>query len=206
MSVPADVLKSYNEEHEKILGEFMSAYAASDWTKSKEDSGVTISTRSFPGSSFTMSKGEIIINHPLSAVNEKLKTLPKIENAEGFVQRYTFNDIGDDHGSCFVYAAIESGSSMVTNRDFLMYRRHYTKDGKEIYLHHSVENESLKPEDKNFVRGFMTMQGYVAEPSGSGTKLTFIVHADPKGSIPAMVYNAVSSKNCMAVKRIADSI
>jgi hypothetical protein len=36
----------------------------------------------------------------------------------------------------------------------------------------------------------MVFQAFLIEPDAVGTKLTFLCHAEPNGSIPAMVYNA----------------
>ena len=49
-------------------------------------------------------------------------------------------------------------------------------------------------------------QCFVAEQAGDEVKLTFIVHADPAGSIPAWIYNKVATDQGYAVKKIRDEL
>lgn len=205
-TVDPNTIIRYNAEHAKVLERVLSIIDSSDWKKIKEDNGVTFLNRYESDSPYAMLKSSTLIPASMEAVMEKLSVVEHVKDKDGFKLRETFGEVGGEHLSTFMYVAVESGSRLVSNRDFVMYRRHYKRGNKEIFLHVSVDNNDLKPEDKAFVRGFMNFQGYIAEPTNGGILLTFFVHTDPKGSIPAVVYNAACTKQGYAVQKIANAV
>ena len=204
MSAPSAT--AYVAAHEAALEKFVQLQTAPEWKLAKDEDGVKFYTRTEAGSSFSQLKSETTVAAPLEKVCEVLKVVPVVDAKkpeDGLKERYTFGELNDENDTRFLYVAVDSGSRLVTNRDFIMLRRHYVKDGKQIWLHTSVPDE-VKPVEKQFVRGQMKLQGYIAEADGANTKLTFIVHTDPCGSIPAMIYNAAVMKQGNAVKKIRE--
>ena len=71
----------------------------------------------------------------------------------------------------------------------------------------SIENEALHGVGKGYVRGKLHFQAYIAEADGDNkTKLTFMGHADPCGSIPAMVYNAAATNQGYSLLNIKKGV
>ena len=197
----------YVAAHEEALTKFLALQNDAGWKFQKEEDGVKFYNRSEPGSSYSQVKSETSIaasQDAVCAILDKVEVVEPSHPADGFKERNTFGDLNDENKTCFVYVCVDSGSRLVTARDFIMLRRKYVKDGKTIYLHVSVPDE-VKPVNKSYVRGQMKLQGYIveADPENAGkTKLTFMVHTDPAGSIPAMVYNAAVLKQGLVVKKI----
>jgi hypothetical protein len=184
--------------------------AAPDWTKTKQDGDVAFFTRSVPGSSFTMIKSQIGIPVPFEAVVKRLCIVPTVTPdmpaaaRDGALRRVPLVLEPNEWNEGFIYLALESGSRLVSNRDFLLYRKHFERDGVHYFLQGSVENDAIAPVYRDFVRGKILTQGFVLDkdPASGEPRLTFIAHADPGGSIPAMVYNAVSQKQGYLVKKL----
>ena len=53
---------------------------------------------------------------------------------------------------------------------------------------YSIPRDDLSPVEKNIVRGFITIGGWLLEPIDTDkTKCTYLAEADLKGSIPGFV-------------------
>ena len=199
----------YVAQHEEALQRFLALENDKDWKFNKEEDGVKFYFRSEAGSSYTQVKSVTDVAAPVEAVTAILDTIKTVEPSkpeDGFKERREFGQLNDENKTSFLYVVVQSGSRLVTDRDFIMLRRKYVKDGKTIYLHVSVPDE-VQAVNKSYVRGQMKLQGYIveADPANAGhCKLTFMVHTDPAGSIPAMVYNAVVGKQGLVVKKIRD--
>ena len=214
--VAPELLAQYNAEHEQKLNELVNLVDSPEWVLHEDKPEISIFYRNDPNSSYCQAKGVVKIPVTLETVFNKLKTIQKIdpsmpaEKRDGIHERYSFNEIeGDEHLSCFLYVGLESPKFMVAPREFLMYRRHYFVEGKHIFLHMSIENDSIKQPVNGFVRAKMLLQGYVAEVDSedpSTTKLSFIAHADPCGCVPAIVYNQTVTNQCYIAKKIRDQI
>ncbi|OHS96024.1 hypothetical protein TRFO_10200 [Tritrichomonas foetus] len=105
--------------------------------------------------------------------------------------------------------ALESGSKLVSPRDFVMFRKHYEQNGTHYFTQCSVPNETIRPEVKKFVRGKIIVQAFIVDKdpnNADSVRVRFVVHADPRGSIPAMIYNTVASNQGYAVKKLKDSL
>ena len=200
----------YIKFHEEALEKFLALQNDKDWKFNKEEDGVKFYYRSEPGSSFSQVKSETSVAAPEEAITKILDEIKLVEPKnpqDGFKERRTFGELNDENKTAFLYVCVDSGSRFVTSRDFIMLRRKYVKDGKIIYLHVSVP-DSVQPVNPNYVRGQMKLQGYIVEPDTEkqgNFKLTFMVHTDPAGSVPAVVYNAVVGKQGLVVKKIRDA-
>ena len=206
----------YDAISQKCLDEIIESANSTNWTESKKDGGVTFYTRKVKTSSFDQVKSETSIPVPIEQVIEYLGDCPDItpqmtaEERDGTVERTLYRVCGDktyDEG--ILYLALESPSRLVTARDFLMYRKHYQKDDIHYFTQVSIENDKIRPPTKNFVRGQILFQGYVVDkdPEHDGNiRIRFVVHADPKGSIPGWVYNQVALGQGYAVKKLKDTL
>ena len=182
-----------------------------DWKESKKENGVTYYTRSVQGSSFTMIKSSTSVPRPLdkmvdfcSRFREVTADTPQELRGGAIERRFWPFPEPNPHNEGFVYLALESGSRLVSNRDFVMIRKYYEKDGRHYYICVSIDDDKIRPVSKNFVRGKILCNATVIEAEGENTKVSFIAHADPAGSIPAMIYNMVSLKQGACVRAIRD--
>ena len=194
-------------QHEEALNKFLALENDKDWNFSKEEDGIKIYLRTDPSSPNTQVKSEITLDVPVEKVISVMDPMPTIDstNAESVVKaRKLFGELNDENLTSFMYVVIQPGPRFITPRDFIMLRRKYQKDGKTIYLHVSVPDE-ISPPDKNHVRGHMMFQGYIvqADPEKEGsTKVTFMVHSDPGGSIPTMLNNAMVGKQGLCLRKV----
>lgn len=192
-----DIFAPYKAIHEETLNKCIKLKEGAAWKFSKEEDGVKFYTASAEGSSFSMVKSETIIKATMEAVNDRIAKTPTIDantpdnQRDGARERWLSNTVDDETRATFMYIALISPSSLVSERDFFMYRRCYERDGVHIQLNVSVKNDEIKPDVKGRVRAHMFFQIFFVEKiDDATTKLTFMCHADPKGSVPAFVYNA----------------
>lgn len=210
-----EVIEQYNSLHQTVLSTALDALSNATWKESKRETDIVFYTASLEGSSCNMVKSVVTVKKPLQVCIDRLAVCNDIETTapkevkDGTNERKTLSRVEDDHDTSLLYIGLETTSRFVSPRDFLLWRRRYTIDSKQLYLHCSVVNDELCPEHKPYVRGKMTFQIYMVEPSPENpenTVLTFMVHADPMGSVPSAVYNAVATNQGMAAKKIKDEI
>lgn len=185
---------------------------APDMKLSKEEPGIKFYTGSVPGNSFSVVKSVVLSEGITDKIIENLNEIPDIDpkapakERDGIKQRYVFQKEGTQ---MFFYLAVESGSRLVSDREFVMFRRFYEKDGRKIWMSsNAVDGDKLVPVAKGNVRGIMNFQAFVLEKDSTDAnkdKLTFIVHADPQGSIPAIIYNSVAVNQGYSAKKVVDA-
>lgn len=203
----ADYAK-YEEAAAGCLARVKEVIDSADWKKDKEEPDVTFYSRSAPGSKFLMIKAVSLIPKPYDVVVNHLCGMDDIEPSmpadkrDGTHQRHLFVKEANKWNDGFLYMALETTSRLVSPRDFLMYRKHFAEDGKDYFSQVSIVNDAIKPEVKGFVRAQILTQCFVIEQAGDNVKLTFIVHADPAGSVPAMIYNTIACNQGNCVKKI----
>ena len=203
-------------DHEKYLNECLELIEKAPWKLSKEEPKIKFYTAPYTGSSFSMVKSVVSVPNAHEKLLNILATIKTIdentpdEERDGEKECFLLKEFDDEHKSGYLYTSVFSGSRLVSDREFFMLRRHYVIDGKDIWLHCSIKGDDICPPKKGNVRGNITFQMYMAEkdPENEGAdKLTFIVHADPCGKVPAMIYNAVAvSQGYSALKIREESL
>ncbi|EAX90640.1 hypothetical protein TVAG_041150 [Trichomonas vaginalis G3] len=207
-----EIPKEYLDLHEKRLHEMLEVIEKAQWKLSKEEPTIKFYTSSYPGSSFSMVKSVVYVNGKADEAIKILDQVPTIdantpkELADGAKERYLFG--GVEGGARYLYMSLDSGSRFVSDREFLLLRKRYDLEDKKVWLCVSIDNTELKPVAKGNVRGNMTFQAYILDkdPANGEDRLTFVVHADPCGSIPAVLYNSVAVNQGNGAKRIRDDI
>ena len=215
MSEPTpEQIQQFDAASEKALENVKEALNATDWKELKRDGDTIFYSRSVPSSSFSMIKSETTISLPFDVVAKELYTCPDIKpeqpanERDGVIERTLYPVCGDrtyDEG--LLYLALESPSKLVSPRDFVMYRKHYLIDGVHYFTQCSVDS-NIREENKKYVRGSILFQSFVVDndPNSDAVRVRFVVHADPKGKIPALIYNAVASSQGYAVKKLKDGL
>jgi hypothetical protein len=64
----------------------------------------------------------------------------------------------------------------------------------------------LVPVAKGAVRGNMVFQAFIVEPDPVGSKLTFLCHAEPNGSVPSAIYNTAATNQGYSALRIKNAL
>mmetsp|Transcript_2588 Transcript_2588/g.5868 ORF Transcript_2588/g.5868 Transcript_2588/m.5868 type:complete len:202 (-) Transcript_2588:21-626(-) len=88
----------------------------------------------------------------------------------------------------------------VSNRDFVFaVDERRLDDGGFVIVGKSVELPTFPPQS-GVVRGEMDFGGFILRPiEGGKTRVTYIVHVDPKGSVPTMVVNYTQTEQSQVV-------
>jgi hypothetical protein len=208
--IPAAQLAEYDGFIQGLFEKVVELVSGGDWTKTKQDGDITFFSRFVPGSNFMMLKSQLTIPLPFERVLKRFSLLPPVTadtppgEREGAVFRLLLTLEPNEWNDGFVYLVLDSGTRVVRNRDFLMYRKHFERDGIHYFIQGSMVNDAIAPATKEFVRGKMLTQGVVvdSDPASGEPRVTCIAHADPAGAIPAIIYNAVVQKQGSVVKKL----
>jgi hypothetical protein len=216
LAITPEVIAANNEINEKAVHYVESIVDAPDWSLSKKEPTITFYTRYDPSSKFAQLKSIVSIPAPLESVIAVLDQVNTVDantpkkDRDGCQEKYLTTPVPDDpYGAVFLYIGLETPTRLVAPRDFLLYRRKYPFREGFIYMHTSVADESLKPVKSPYVRGKMTFEADLAFPDPDApdtVKMIFTTHADPAGSIPAWVYNAVVTDQGYFAKQVRDKV
>jgi hypothetical protein len=216
LTVTPEVISANNAISEKALAYVESIIDAPDWTVTKQEPTITFYSRYESSSPFAQIKSVVSIPASLEKVMAVLDVVVPVDantpakQRDGCQERYVTNPVpGDPNSAIFNYVALETPTRIVAPRDFLLYRRKYPFRGGFVWLHTSVADESLKPVKSPFVRGKMTYEADIAYPdpeTPGAVRMIFATHADPAGSIPAWVYNAVATDQGYFAKQVRDKV
>lgn len=210
-------IAEYTKAHEAAVQKILSVVNAPDWKKDKEDQVITFYKRFEEGNPYAIIKSVVDIpNATIADVENVLLDVSTIDEKtdskarHGMAQRHLLCEEKDDaEHKGLIYIALLPPGMMVSARDFIIFRRFVDVDGKRIMLNVSVEHPAV-PDAKGYVRAVMHYQGYIAEEADvDGTKgvhLTFLVSSDPKGSVPAMLFNSTAVNQGYAAKGIRSTI
>lgn len=207
--VTPEQIAAYGKQSEALLSKVLTIKDSPDWKQSKQETDITFYTRTDPSSPYTQVKSVVSIPAPMDKVLEVLNEIEVVDASTPKEKRHGLNErkvlygpLDDEFQTSIFLIELESPAVLVSPRDFVLFRRHYQKDGKHIYLHSSIVNDDLYPEKKGVVRGEMLFQSFIAEQDNGNVKLTFLVHGDPKGKIPSAVFNMVVQNQGYAAKGI----
>jgi hypothetical protein len=216
-SLDPAVAAEYLSRSEAKLQEILALLNDPNWKETKREPEIVFFTRTDPSSPFSQLKSIVSIPAPIEAVLQALRPIETVDaktpkgDRHGLQERrVVVGPADDEHQSTVFYLVLESPGPLISPRDFLMSRYLYPlPDNRFAYLHLSIDNESLVPLNSKYVRGEMLFQGYLVEndPDAPGSvRLTFFVHADPKGAIPAWAYNNVVTGQGYTAKGIKKKV
>jgi hypothetical protein len=206
-------LAEYERESKARLDKLLAILNDKSWTESKKEPDITFYTRTDPSSDFSQLKSIVSIPAPIEVVLEALKPIEPVNSKtpekerHGLVERKVlYGPSKDGSETSIFYFVVDSPAPLISAREFLVFRKlHQLPGGTYSFFHHSVTIPELCPENKDYVRGDMLFQGYLAEPDpdhAGSVRLTFFVHADARGSVPAWVVNKTITNQGYAAKGI----
>lgn len=205
LQVDPSKLAEFIQKNEEILEHALSIIDSDEWKLSKEEPDISFFLRNEKNSPIAQVKSVTTIEAPLSVVKEILLPVEKI-NKGGPTERFVlYGPEADDYEAMIFYVTQDIPVPLVNKRDYLIFRRHYTRDGKDIYMHNSIECDEIKAPVPGFIRGNMIFQLFVSEVlDDNKVKFTFIAHCDPCGSIPPVAFNMAVVRQGYAAKGIKD--
>lgn len=217
-AVSPELIEQFEEENRASYQKMRAALEKNDWNEIKEKDGVKFFSRIEEGSGFAQIMSYCYIPCQPSEITDLLVQIPVIkpsdpkESRHGYNERipYYIDDSNDEHRALF-FIGMEKPAPLIGARSFLLYRHVYNDNGTIYFNNCTVKCDEIAPENSNYVRGIMHFQGFIIEPTHDAghegeIKLYFLVHADPCGNIPAMIYNNVSINQGFAVKGVRGKI
>jgi hypothetical protein len=209
-TLPPEVLQEHVQEHERLFHSLMDLYANGKWKVVKQKKDLISYQMKYEDSPISASRAEIIVEKSLQFCADMLS---EQEAFETFMQKEMKSEKDDMRGNkeiigefpegVFIYSYMNPKTKIITPRDFLLFKRKYQSNERIVELIRSIENDQLKPPTKEFIRGVMTFQASMFEKVEEGiTKVIFISHFDPKGSIPVFIVNAMMKRQGEMMKMV----
>jgi hypothetical protein len=170
---------------------FLAAADDVSWRFQQEVNGVSIYKRPFPDSDVAMFKGISIVDASVAVIAEILRDLPAYPQwmanvMLGRVEKYF------DPNSMIVYNIIDFPWP-ATDRDAVLKSETSVDDksGEIIVTSRAMANYPL-PKNEKLVRTDKLIQKFVLEfIEKDKTRVSYIIHIDPKGNLPASLVNTV---------------
>jgi hypothetical protein len=167
------------------------AAAGESWKLAKDAEGVKVYTRDVPNSQLEEFRGEIELGTTVDRVVKVLKDpkafrkwMPDVIASEGL----------SSSGNEQVHYMENSAPWPVSNRDGV-YRFNFSRSEKGsvggVVVHVQAVPDYIPPR-KGKVRVPRSDGFWEIDPSASGVKVTYQMHADPGGSIPTWMANSAS--------------
>ncbi len=173
------------------LAPMSSILAQGDWQLRKNESGIKVYTRSINGSSLEEFKGTTVLNTTPESLANLLK---KVKDYEDWLPRCKEAKLHSLKNNIQIHYTQMKAPFPVSNRD-CYYQYTYLKKGKGI----KVVLEALPefgPQREDVIRITKAKGYWLFEPiEGGKTKVTYQVHANPGGSIPAWLANSFVVNN-----------
>lgn len=165
-----------------------------DWKRVLEQDGVEIFLADVPNSNFKAFRSKGIVKGNIEKylalyreVGEMKKWSPKI------IEKIVIKEVSDIEAITY---QIDDIPWPAQDRDLILNNKLFLdKEGKTLkVLLHSVEDPSYPPTDK-YVRAQVNWAVFSIRPETKDTTLIdFMIHADPKGEIPAWIVNQIQRK------------
>lgn len=164
---------------------FVSFAQAEEWKVAKQDEGITVSLSAVPGSDYKAYRGVTLIKAPLARV----KALQEdVAGACAWIHECKSQKLLKHEGDqSWTYTQFNTPWP-VTPRDSII---HVTtvQEADGSLTRKLEEVPTYLPEEKGFVRVAAVDGFWKLVPKGDSTEVTYQVHTEPGGSVPAMVAN-----------------
>eukprot|EP01013_Petalomonas_cantuscygni_P040293 TRINITY_DN72165_c0_g1_i1.p1 TRINITY_DN72165_c0_g1~~TRINITY_DN72165_c0_g1_i1.p1 ORF type:complete len:220 (+),score=25.42 TRINITY_DN72165_c0_g1_i1:80-739(+) len=194
------------------------------WEQGKVDGGFTLCTRPVPGSSMRAVRIQGSVSAPMEKIVAYLQDASNDQKWDPTqISRTVVEPIELPH-SAVEHTHYKSPGIGVSARDFINVRALATlPDGRWIQAFQAVEIAAVgddnpakaavvekvmaQPVTKGSVRGQTIACGFVlSSTSPTETALTYVVHVDPKGWLPAMAVNSAHANFLKMIVRLKDQV
>eukprot|EP01097_Dermamoeba_algensis_P004801 TRINITY_DN3080_c0_g1_i1.p1 TRINITY_DN3080_c0_g1~~TRINITY_DN3080_c0_g1_i1.p1 ORF type:complete len:381 (+),score=75.91 TRINITY_DN3080_c0_g1_i1:76-1218(+) len=194
-----------NQFIERSKEQFLKASSGMDdfgWDFVAEESGVTITSTSIPGSSVKCTKGEALIKGSLEDI---YLLVSDIENWKTWDPRVTESRVVKEISSSHRINYLQyQGAFPVGTRDVLFLQSTIEGGPRERFVLWSSIRDDQLPGKSGVTRAQFTSSGFaIREDLGSRNCLvTFVLQFDLKGWVPASVMNAVAISQPMVLHQV----
>lgn len=160
-----------------------------DWSLKKESGQIRVYTTSHPGSTFQAFKAEALLDAPLNNLMAVMANPEScVEWVHGCVESYGFGD-GEFHDR-YAYS-VNNMPWPVTDRDYaLRIRTEGSRAAEDIIMKMNAAPDQ-RAEDDQYVRVDRSNTFYRFIPEGDKTRMVWIQHTDPNGSLPSWLVNSL---------------
>lgn len=159
---------------------------ASEWTMSKQSKGVDVFTKALPNSPLKAFKGVAQVDASMSALIAVMEDIPAYKNwMYNIIQSDSISETSETTGIVYVVQK----APIVKDRD-ISFEYTVTKVGDSVQFEFRESPTAVPATDLVRIQYFRGM--FKLTPKGSGVEVVYEVAADPGGSIPAMVANAMA--------------
>ena len=158
---------------------------AQDWTERQKEDGVTVWTADYAGSKYKQFKGQTVVAAPLDDV---LAVVLDVEQYEAWFPNTPDARLLDHTGDVITYYVVTDLPWPVTSRD-AVYRYRVTRSDDAATLDVSVDASAF-PEQDGMVRVQASSGKWTFTPTDAGTQVTWQLHFEPNGSLPAWLANS----------------
>ena len=213
--ITSELIEQYNKMHVEKKNYIIHSIEESNWVLQKQEENIKLYFRSIDGSKFIETKTVVNVKAPAQCMVD-IMTTGKVYKLEDTPQGpippreiYMIYDAHDENQSYIYFMAMESPFFMVTPREFMLYRRTYFENGKTIFVQMSIDNEDIKPQRKEYVRGFISEQRFVIEEDTEDKNqciLTVFSHVNPGGSLPSWAVNYSVKNQLDGIKYITNEV
>lgn len=191
---------------ERTMGSLDAINGAADWVDYGMDVGVKIYKRTKEGSSISMGKGVKVVEgnaKQLASRFFELKAPGKLsEWDETFILYETFDTLLEDPSFQLTVDYMTSKLPWpVWGRDFVLLNANKVEPNRVVQIQTSCLHPDRPERPKEFVRGDISLSAFIFEPadslplaSSSRTKITRILHVEPKGLLPGWIINTQTTK------------
>ena len=163
------------------------------WVLVKDEGDCALSYKKVEGESINMTLRTFTLDSPMDKAMEKMLDT---EMAMKSNDRLKVNEIVEeiDENTVFIKREI-SGNMVISNRDMSLFQ-HVIEltDGSKLIVSFSEPHEKI-PEKSGVVRAdFILSYLHVKSISETTTSVAYLVHFDPKGSLPTSFVNMAQNK------------
>eukprot|EP01097_Dermamoeba_algensis_P010227 TRINITY_DN7465_c0_g1_i1.p1 TRINITY_DN7465_c0_g1~~TRINITY_DN7465_c0_g1_i1.p1 ORF type:complete len:198 (-),score=44.45 TRINITY_DN7465_c0_g1_i1:50-643(-) len=182
---------SFEKERTSGFQQLLKYLENKDWVDDGVNKGVKVSHLDVPNSSMQAFRGEYAFKGNAEDFWNKLWTLTDAQRKELDRDIVEFKAI--QTGEEFhVFHQVNSLPWPLWSRDFVSLHFHL-KEGTKFYdVYVPVELAEVPPNPEKLVRAEIICFGYEIQQEGDMVKAVKIVHADPKGNLPALVVNTIA--------------
>ena len=164
---------------------FASFAQAEEWKVAKQDQGITVSLSEVVGSDYKAYRGVTVIKAPLA----KVKALQEdVAGACAWIHECKSQKLLKHEGDkSWTYTQFNTPWPVTPRDSIIQVTTVQDADGS---LTRKLEGApTYLPEEKGFVRVAAVEGFWKLVPKGDSTEVTYQVHTEPGGSVPAMVAN-----------------
>lgn len=159
------------------------------WSLDKDKDGMKIYIKADKASGLRMIKAETIISVPAAVIANKIIVADDILSWDKSLAEH---DILEDHGTYRIARALSKKVPIIAQREALLVATtHEFQDGSFLVFGRSIDHPDY-PVKKGIVRPYLHLFAWHLKPCANDsdkTEVTYILHVDPRGSIPKELFN-----------------